>query len=77
MMNDKNTTDWILCANYRTHNSHTVRDRYLLSRRQDITANLAGATIFSRIGLVSAYHKISSTADDIAKTSVIDLLRIL
>ena len=47
-----------------------MSDRYLIPHLQDFTATLQGATIFSHIDLVRAYHQIPVAEENIPKTAV-------
>src|SRR5215469_5106913 len=62
---------WRLCGDYRALNSTTIPDRYPLPHLQDFTANLSGATIFSKIDLVKAFHQLDMAEVDIPKTAII------
>ncbi|XP_064470176.1 uncharacterized protein LOC135384925 [Ornithodoros turicata] len=66
----KKTGGWRPCGDYRALNLVIVPDRYPLPRLQDFTVNLHGATIFSKIDLIKAYHQIPVAPEDVKRTAI-------
>jgi hypothetical protein len=59
----------ILCINFRQLNKVTVKNKYPLSRIDDLFDHLKDAKIFSKIDLRSGYHQVRIRDEDINKTT--------
>ncbi|GKC21935.1 putative reverse transcriptase domain-containing protein [Tanacetum coccineum] len=58
-----------ICIDYRELNKLTVKNRYPLSRIDDLFDQLQGSRYFSKIDLRSGYHQLYVHEDDILKTT--------
>ncbi|CAL2271224.1 unnamed protein product [Prunus armeniaca] len=58
-----------LCIDYRQLNKVTVRNRYPLSRIDDLFDQLKGAKYFSKIDLRSGCHQLNIREEDVPKTA--------
>ncbi|GKB44186.1 putative reverse transcriptase domain-containing protein, partial [Tanacetum coccineum] len=58
-----------MCIDYRELDKLTIKNRYLLSRIDDMFDQLQGSQYFSKIDLRSEYHQLRVHEDDILKTT--------
>ena len=58
-----------MCIDYRVLNKVTVANRYPLPRIDDLLDKMQGATVFGTLDLLSTYHQIRLTDEDIPKTA--------
>ena len=58
-----------LCINYRQLNKVTIKNKYPLSRIDDLFNQLIGATCFSKIDLRSGYHQLRVRDVDVSNTA--------
>ena len=58
-----------MCVDYRALNRQTIRDRYPLSRIDDLLDRLGQAQYFTTLDLASGYHQIAVKEDDTQKTA--------
>jgi len=62
--------NWRPCGNYCCLNHATVSDRCPIPYLHDFIPSLQGATIFTKLDLVRAYHQISVAEEDIPKSAI-------
>jgi hypothetical protein len=60
-----------MCVDHRSLNEVTVKNKYPLSRIDDLFDQLKGACVFSKIDLRSGYHQLKIRATDITKIAFI------
>ena len=58
-----------MCIDYRMPNSVTIKNKYPLSRIDDLFDQLRGASVFSKIDLRSGYHQLRIREQDVVKTA--------
>ncbi|GJT84625.1 putative reverse transcriptase domain-containing protein [Tanacetum coccineum] len=58
-----------MCIDYRELNKLTMKNRYPLSRIDDLFDQLQGSNIYSKIDLRSGYHQLRVREEDIPKTA--------
>ena len=58
-----------LCIDYRQLNRVTIKNRYPLSRIDDLFDQLRGAQVYSKIDLRTGYHRLRVRGADIPKTT--------
>ena len=56
-----------MCIDYRLLNSVTVKNKYPLSRIDDLFDQFRGACVFSKIDLRSGYHQLRIREQDVVK----------
>nr|GEW74042.1 putative reverse transcriptase domain-containing protein [Tanacetum cinerariifolium] len=58
-----------MCIDYRKLNKLTIKNRYLLSRIDDLFDQLQGSSVYSKINLRSGYHQLRIREEDIPITA--------
>jgi Reverse transcriptase (RNA-dependent DNA polymerase) len=67
----KKDGSWRPCGDYRRLNTITMPDRYPLPNLMDLSANMDGCTVFSKIDLVKAFHQVPIAPEERKKSAVI------
>ena len=58
-----------MCIDYRQINKVTIKNKYPLSRIEDLFDQLKGASVFSKIDLRSRYYQLQVKDVDVPKTA--------
>jgi hypothetical protein len=58
-----------MCVDYRSLNEVIIKNKYPLPRIEDLFDQMKGASIFSKIDLISGYHQLKIQESDIPKTA--------
>ena len=69
LFSKKNDKTLRLCINYRQLNKVMIKNRYPLSRIDDLFDNLRGARVYFEIVLHTGYHQLRVRKADIPKTT--------
>jgi hypothetical protein len=64
----KNGTQY-MCIDYRSLNEVTIKNKYPLSRTEDLFDQMKGVGVFSKIDLRSGHHQLRIQESDIPKTA--------
>ena len=70
-MVEKTDGSWRPCGDFRRLNLLTAADKYPVPNMEDLRAQLAGTTIYSKLDLKKGYHQIPVNPEDVSKTAVI------
>jgi hypothetical protein len=62
---------WQPCGDFRRLNLQTRPDRYTCPNIGDLTAQLAGCTVFSKLDLRKGYHQVPVRDEDVRKTAIV------
>lgn len=60
---------WRLCVNYGALNAATIKDKHLISVVKDLSDELFGTTMFSKLDLHLGYYQIYVRLEDVPKAT--------
>jgi hypothetical protein len=58
-----------MCVDYQSLNEVIIKNKYPLPRIEDLFDQMKGASVFSKIDLISGYHQLKIQESDIPKTA--------
>ena len=58
-----------MCVDYGLLNNNTVKDKFPIPRIDELITCFGGASVFSRLGLMSGYFQVRIAEDDMEKTA--------
>ncbi|CAE1167121.1 unnamed protein product [Acanthosepion pharaonis] len=61
---------WRPCGDFRKLNATTIPDKYPIPHLHDFAVGLQGATVFTKLDLVKAFHQIPVAKEDIYNTAI-------
>ncbi|MBM3938326.1 MAG: hypothetical protein FJ333_06695, partial [Sphingomonadales bacterium] len=67
----KGDGSWRCCGDFRQLNLQTRPDRYTCPNLADLSADLAGCRVFSKLDLRKGYHQVPVSPQDVEKTAVV------
>ena len=73
---DKSDCSWWPCGDYRRLNLVTKRNMYPPPHMEDLSAQLAGKKVFSKLDLRKGYYQVPVAPQDVPKTAVITPFRL-
>ena len=68
---EKSDGSWRPCGDYQRLNLATKRDMYPPPHMEDLSSQLAGKKVFSKLDLRKGYYQVPVAAKDVPKTAVI------